>query len=91
MKSNDKLGNVQLTIIPGVIDGNEAFLLDADVDENGTLLPHLFDVLVRHPRAGGSNPYYIFELLRLDYPQLDLGYRLQLTDETTVRASGGDG
>lgn len=76
IKSDEDNGNVQLTIGPGKdpSSGQEIFLLDADVDENGKLLPHLVDVLFRHKIRGGTHPFDIHEYLALTQPGTPVGY-----------------
>jgi len=78
IKSDEDNGNVQLTIGSGTdpASGKEIFLLDTDIDENGKLLPHLFDVLFRHKFNGGTHPFTIHEYLALSQPGRPTGYEL---------------
>lgn len=76
IKSQDEIGNVQLTMAPGKdTDGNEILLLDADIDENGLLLKHLAD-LFKHKFTGGTHPFDIHEYLVLAHRERPLGYKL---------------
>jgi hypothetical protein len=77
LKTNEKLGNVQLTFGPG-IDPETAkpvWLLDTDIDENGRMLQHLGDIF-KHKFTGGTDPLDIHEYLLLTYRNIDLGYSL---------------
>ncbi|MNC99389.1 hypothetical protein D3C83_176680 [compost metagenome] len=56
--------------------GAPAFILDADIDENGTLIPHMVDVLFRHGITGGTHPFDIHEYLALTEPLMPIGYEL---------------
>lgn len=78
IKSDERNGNVQLTIGPGTdpVTGAPAFILDADIDENGTLIPHLVDALFRHRITGGTHPFDIHEYLALTQPTTPIGYEL---------------
>ena len=78
VKSTEAHGNVQLTIGPGKDPdtGRPAFILDADIDENGKLIPHLFDALFRHRFNGGTHPLDIHEYLALSQPDAPIGYEL---------------
>lgn len=76
IKSAHSKGNVQLTLTH--LSNPDEVLLDADVDENGALLAHFFD-LFKHKVSGGTHPHDIHELLVLQEGQhagFDLGYRL---------------
>lgn len=76
IKTQEKLGNLQLTISPAIApDGNEVLLLDADIDENGELFKHLAD-LFKHKFSGGTHPFDIHEYLALAYPGEPFGYSL---------------
>ncbi|MBM3810120.1 MAG: hypothetical protein FJW20_00650 [Acidimicrobiia bacterium] len=74
VKTSEDFGNLQLTV--SQIRNENRVVLDADIDENGRLLEHIFDVLIRHRLSGGTHPYDIHEILTKDRPNLDLGYRL---------------
>ena len=56
-------------------------MLDADLDENGELLAHTFD-LIRHIFTKGNDPIDIHESLRGLFPGCDLGY------SSSTRADG---
>lgn len=76
IKSDDDHGNIQLTTAKMTApDGQTVFLLDADIDENGKLLPHAAD-LVKHKFTGGTHPYDIHEYLKLKHEDEPLGYTL---------------
>jgi lysophospholipase L1-like esterase len=68
--------NLQLTVARGTRNGSPAFVLDADIDENGRLLPHFFD-LIKHRVTRGTHPIDIHESLRVQFPGVDLGYLLE--------------
>jgi hypothetical protein len=76
IKSTHRRSNFQLTLTR--LSGPDEALLDADIDESGDLLGHLFD-LFKHKVSGGTHPHDIHELLLHqdgDLPGFDLGYRL---------------
>jgi hypothetical protein len=73
VKTSDTEGNLQFTCVPA--DNGARFLLDADIDENGNLLRHTFD-LIRHKFTGGTHPFDVHEILAGRRPDLQLGYRL---------------
>jgi hypothetical protein len=76
IKSDEKLGNLQLTLAPAKdAAGNPVLLLDADIDENGVLLKHFFDLL-KHRFTGGTHPFDIHEVLVFSEPNVDVGYQL---------------
>lgn len=76
IKSREDHGNVQLTMAQGKdATGNDIFLLDADIDENGKLMAHLAD-LFKHKVSGGTHPFDIHEFLVLSSPNRPLGYTL---------------
>jgi len=63
------------------------FLVDTDMDENGRLILHGFDV-IRHAFNGGTHPIDIAEALRVLFPDSSLGYALapkQPVPETRAR------
>jgi hypothetical protein len=78
IKTTEDHGNVQLTVGRGTDPdaGSEAWLLDADIDENGALLAHLGD-LFKHRFTGGTHPIDIHEYLLVAHPGIDLGYTLE--------------
>lgn len=78
VKTNERNGNLQLTMAPArdPATGANALLLDADIDENGDLFKHLVDVFFLHPFSGGTHPFDIHEYLVLAHPNLALGYEL---------------
>lgn len=77
IKTTEDNGNVQLTIGRGTDpeSGDDVWLLDTDIDENGKLLAHLGD-LFKHRFTGGTHPIDIHEYLALAHPGIDLGYVL---------------
>ena len=77
LKTIEDHGNVQLTVGRGADPetGDEAWLLDTDIDENGALLAHLGD-LFKHRFTGGTHPIDIHEYLLLAHAGIDLGYTL---------------
>jgi len=76
VKTTEDKGNLQLTLSPATDPSGAAVtLLDADIDENGTLLGHLAD-LFKHKFTGGTHPYDIHEFLRLEDQSRPLSYRL---------------
>lgn len=77
IKSAQRTGNFQLTLTH--LSGPDEVLLDADIDENGSLLRHFLD-LFKHKITGGTHPHDIHEILVLQEgktPGFDLGYRLE--------------
>ncbi len=76
VKTEASRANLQLTICEARLDGHDVCLLDTDIDENGELLAHTFD-LVRHIFTGGTDPVDIHESLRALFPADTLGYGLQ--------------
>jgi hypothetical protein len=77
IKSSHDKGNVQLTL--SLLTGPDEVLLDSDIDENGALLAHTFDLL-KHKFSGGTHPYDIHELLVYETrhaQSFDIGYRLE--------------
>jgi hypothetical protein len=76
IKSTHRKGNFQLTLTH--LSDPDEVLLDTDIDENGALLAHFFD-LFKHKLTGGTHPHDVHELLVLQEgggPGFDLGYRL---------------
>ena len=76
IKSTHRKGNVQLTLTH--LSDPDEVLLDTDIDENGALLAHFFD-LFKHKVTGGTHPHDVHELLVLQEGSgqgFDLGYRL---------------
>jgi hypothetical protein len=76
IKSAHDHANFQLTL--SFLGTPDEVLLDADLDESGRTLSHLFDLL-KHAFSGGTHPHDIHELLwHLDgrTDGFDLGYRL---------------
>jgi len=74
VKTREKEGNLQLTLAS--FHGVDTVILDADVDEHGEVVPHLFDSLVLHKFTGGTHPIDIHECIRVVSPNADLGYTL---------------
>ncbi len=76
IKSREDHGNIQLTLAPATDpQGENVLLLDADIDENGRLFGHLFDVF-KHKFTGGTQPFDIHEYLAITHPNVPLGYEL---------------
>ena len=79
IKSTHAKGNFQLTITH--LANPDEVLLDTDIDENGDLLGHLFD-LFKHKLTGGTHPHDVHEILVFQHHKqgattpLDLGYKL---------------
>lgn len=76
IKTREAKANLQFTVARAQKDGETIFLLDTDLDENGKLLPHTFD-LIAHAFTGGTHPIDIHESLRAARPDLDFGYGLE--------------
>lgn len=77
IKTDEKKSNLQLTLAPArTSEGEEKLILDADIDENGELVAHLFDAFVKHRFTGGTHPYDIHEYMALTFPNVPLGYEL---------------
>lgn len=74
VKTRDAKANL-LTVARAKKDGRSVFLVDADMDENGRLILHGFDV-IRHAFNGGTHPIDIAESLRVMFPRSSLGYGL---------------
>ncbi len=76
IKSNEDNGNLQLTLAPAIDpEGKEVLILDADIDEEGRLLPHI-KTLFLHKFNGGTHPFDIHEYLSLIYRNRPMGYEL---------------
>jgi hypothetical protein len=76
IKSTESLGNLQLTLaLAKDAAGSPLWLLDADIDENGELLKHFFDLL-KHRFSGGTHPFDLHEILLHSNRDLDLGHAL---------------
>jgi len=75
VKTDVDKANLQLTIARANRGDAEIWLLDADIDENGALLAHTFD-LIRHMFTGGTDPIDIHESLCQLFPDVSLGYGL---------------
>lgn len=75
VKTAERKANLQFSVARVSRDGRQAFLLDADIDENGGLLLHTFD-LIRHAFNGGTHPVDVHECLCVSFPGTDFGYRL---------------
>jgi hypothetical protein len=87
VKTREAKANLQLTVARARRDGRSVFLLDADMDENGRLILHGFD-LIKHAFNGGTHPIDISESLRVMFPRSALGYGLEPkhpVPETSVR------
>ncbi len=75
VKTSERRANLQFSVARVRRDGRPTFLLDADIDENGGLLLHTFD-LIRHAFTGGTHPVDVHECLCAGFPATDFGYRL---------------
>lgn len=76
IKTKEDHGNLQLTLTPASDSlGTQVTILDADIDENGSLMAHLAD-LFKHRFNGGTHPFDIHEFLVLEEPSRPLGYEL---------------
>jgi hypothetical protein len=75
VKTDEVRANLQLTAVRARLSGEPVVVLDADIDENGELIPHALDY-VRHWFDGGTHPIDIHEALWLKFGPLDLGYDL---------------
>ncbi len=69
IKSSDRKGNVQLTLGPGTTkdeNGNvkKVLVLDADIDESGTLLAHLADVIKHKITHMQTSPFDVHEFIK---------------------------
>ena len=76
IKTREAKANLQFTVAKARKDGETIFLLDTDLDENGKLLPHTFD-LIKHDFSGGTHPLDIHESLRAAQPGVEFGYALE--------------
>lgn len=76
VKTRDVKANLQFTVAHARRHGQAVWLLDADIDENGTLLGHSFDV-VKHFFTGGTHPVDIHEALQKLFDPTPIGYELQ--------------
>lgn len=63
VKTKDKKGNLQLTFGPGSLNGKDVMVLDADIDESGTLLEHLKDVLRHKITKQQTHPFDVHEFI----------------------------
>ncbi len=91
VKSNEAKGNLQFTVTRAERDGRPVCLLDADIDENGNLLLHTFD-LVRHVFTGGTHPLDVHEALRARFPDVPIGCEFEpraLIPHVTTRIIAG--
>ncbi|HWP43138.1 MAG TPA: hypothetical protein VNO14_07890, partial [Blastocatellia bacterium] len=76
-KSKEDKGNLQLTLGPGKdAEGKDVLVLDADIDEEGRLIPHLASVFKHKVTGKGTHPHDIHEYLHLAIPGAPLGYEL---------------
>jgi hypothetical protein len=76
VKTKEDKANLQFIVARAVVDGQPAFLLDCDIDENGRLLLHTFD-LIKHAFSGGTQPIDVHEALRTKFPRVPIGYSLE--------------
>ncbi|MGE3844591.1 MAG: SGNH/GDSL hydrolase family protein [Vicinamibacterales bacterium] len=77
VKTRDKKANIQLTVAKVTYRGESALLVDADIDEEGTLLGHTFEVARNFLTKHHTHPIDVHESLRLRFPTVALGYRLE--------------
>jgi hypothetical protein len=77
VKTKEQIGNLQLTVGRGIdpASGSDAWILDADIDENGEWVKHATDVF-KHKITGGTHPFDVHECLCATRPNLSLGYSL---------------
>jgi hypothetical protein len=75
VKTREAKANLQLTVARAKKDGRPVFLVDTDMDENGRLILHGFDI-IRHAFTGGTHPVDIAESLRVLFPNSSLGFAL---------------
>jgi len=75
VKTAERKANLQFSVARVTRDGRMGYLLDADIDENGSLLLHTFD-LIRHAFTGGTHPVDVHECLCTAFPGTDFGYHL---------------
>jgi hypothetical protein len=76
VKTQDKIGVLQLTVAFAREGAEKRFVLDADVDEHGHALVHFGDFL-RHRITGyGTHPYEVHDLMHHSIKNLTLGYEL---------------
>jgi len=80
IKESIQEASLQVTV--STIPGKDFVILDADIDEHGTLLPHIFNG-IEHIFDGGTHPYDIYEYLTAwataRGETLALGYNLATT------------
>jgi hypothetical protein len=63
VKTRDRKGNLQLTFGPGRFEGKDVLVLDADIDESGTLLAHLLDVIRHRITNQQTHPFDVHEFI----------------------------
>ena len=83
IKTRDRKGNLQLTFGPGRLNGKDVIVLDADIDESGTLLEHLKDVLRHKITKQQTHPFDVHEFIANELHEAEvpndnvpLGYNL---------------
>ena len=76
VKTKEAKANLQFTVTRAIRHGRAVCLLDADIDENGALLLHTFD-LIKHAFTGGTHPVDVHEALRLKFPGVAIGCLLE--------------
>jgi hypothetical protein len=76
IKTREAKANLQFTVARAELEGQSIFMLDCDMDENGKLLAHTFD-LIKHLVTDGTHPIDIHEALREKFPAVPLGYALE--------------
>ncbi|MEZ5289999.1 MAG: hypothetical protein R2745_02870 [Vicinamibacterales bacterium] len=76
IKSGDSKANIQLTVAKVTYRGAAAFVVDADIDEDGTLLGHTFEFIRNFLTKHETHPIDIHESLRQRFADAVLGYGL---------------
>lgn len=77
IKSGEAKANIQLTVAEVTLRGGAAFLLDADIDEQGTLLGHTFEVIRNFISDHETHPIDIHESLRKAFATAPIGFLLE--------------
>ncbi len=76
VKTREPIGVLQLTVAFAKENGQDRFLLDADIDERGNPLLHFGDFLRHRITGKGTHPYEIYDFLHESIDTPLLGYRL---------------
>lgn len=77
IKSGEAKANIQLTVAEVTFRGGPAFLLDADIDEQGTLLGHTFEVIRNFISDHETHPIDVHESLRKAFATAPIGFLLE--------------